>query len=89
MGAEGYNLLETCKYIMKHAELPAGSPLKEELKEEEGDKELHPKPLKLFSERDYLYADLLARNYELAEDKTGFRVHTKGKGAICIDEGGI
>lgn len=48
MGAEGYNLYETCKYIM-HAEIPASSPLKEELKEEEGDKDLPPKPLKLFT----------------------------------------
>jgi hypothetical protein len=38
---------------------------------------------------DYIYADLLARNYEFAEDKTGFRIHTKGKGAICIDQRGI
>jgi [histone H3]-lysine4 N-trimethyltransferase ATXR3 len=84
MGAEGYNLLETCNYIKQHAELPFQLPVKKE-EAEEGDQP----PVKLFSERDYLYADLLARNYELAEDKTGFRVHTKGKGAICIEQKGI
>ena len=29
------------------------------------------------------------KNYEMAQDKSNFRVHTKGKGAICIDEEGI
>ena len=43
----------------------------------------------LFTQRDWDYADLLMKNYELAEDKTAFRIHTKGKGAICIDEKGI
>lgn len=43
----------------------------------------------LYSVQDREYTDILLRNYELAEDKTGFRVHTKGKGAICIDRAGI
>jgi hypothetical protein len=59
------------------------------VKEETEHGQIDEDAARLFSERDHFYADLLMRNYDLAEDKTGFRVHTKGKGAICIDRKGI
>jgi len=44
---------------------------------------------KIFTSRDYFYAYSIIRNYNMAVEKEGFRIHTKGKGAICIDKSGI
>ena len=43
----------------------------------------------MFTEQDYIYADLLLKNYKLCENKDLFRIHTKGKGARCVDKKGI
>ena len=59
------------------------------VKENKDQSPMKEKKEHLFSRRDGEYADLLLKNYEMAEDKTAFRVHTKGKGAICIDPAGI
>jgi [histone H3]-lysine4 N-trimethyltransferase ATXR3 len=87
MGPKGYCIEEVCRFIKQHSE----HRLKLEktgIKSQEGERE-EDKEEWLFSERDWEYADLLLRNYQLAEDKDAFRVHTKGKGAICVDPQGI
>jgi hypothetical protein len=42
-----------------------------------------------FSEKDAFYASVLMKNYQMCDDKSAFRVHTKGKGAKCVNKEGI
>lgn len=89
LGDKGYSLADTCQFIKSHAAHAPDSPHDTRAAWSFQLPDPPSAPQALFSARDYLYADVLLRNYEAALDKEGFRIHTKGKGAICVDRAGI